>query len=106
MPLKFVGNVVRDFGVPAVSFLHRNFAASAESSETGLLSAPDQADERKLIMEATITQSGALYLAQHTHKKDRAGFFRHMRIAARNQPADRRTRALITRPVLHTDNGR
>jgi hypothetical protein len=57
-------------------------------------------------MEATITQSDALYLAQHRTNKDRAAFFRHIRIAAGFQAVDRRTRTLLVRPLRHADNGR
>lgn len=57
-------------------------------------------------MEATITQSGALYLAQR-NANARQKFFDEVRRAARKQQAaPRRLRTLLHRLTLHADNGR
>jgi hypothetical protein len=58
-------------------------------------------------MEPTLTQSGALYLAQHKIAKRRNSFFRRINAAARKQ-----TRGLVTLgkssslPPFNSDNGR
>ena len=57
-------------------------------------------------MEITLTQSGALYLAQHQNTKDRRRYFQHMRIAALSQRADVRTlRSITYLPLRNKDNG-
>ena len=58
-------------------------------------------------MEPTITQSGALYLAQHRKTINRLEYFQHMRIAALSQGAAVRTlRTLTHSPPPHSDNGK
>jgi hypothetical protein len=58
-------------------------------------------------MAPTITPSGGLYLAQHRKRKDRHGYFQHMRIAALSQAAAVQTSRTLTqwRPP-HSDNGK
>jgi hypothetical protein len=58
-------------------------------------------------MEATITQNGALYLAQQRNTQDRRKYFQRMRIAALNQRAVVRTLGTRTHWRLpHRDNGK
>jgi len=58
-------------------------------------------------MEATITQNGALYLAQQRNTQDRRKYFQRMRIAALNQRAVVRTLRTRTHwPLPHRDNGK
>ena len=58
-------------------------------------------------MEATITQSGALDLAQHRNASERKALFQHTRMAARRQATLRPTlRELVQRPLRQNDNGK
>ena len=58
-------------------------------------------------MEATITQNGALYLAQQRNTKDQRSYFQRMRIAALNQRVVVRTLRTRTHgPLRHRDNGK
>jgi hypothetical protein len=58
-------------------------------------------------MEPTLTQSGALYLAQHRIAKRRSAFFRRFRVAATNHAADLVTFGELARASsVHLDNGR
>jgi hypothetical protein len=58
-------------------------------------------------MEPTITQNGALYLAQQRTPEARRRYFQHMGIAAPNQSAVVRTlRTLMRWPLRHRDNGK
>jgi len=61
-------------------------------------------------MEPTLTQSWALYCAQHKTSKRRAAFFKKFRAAARKQSPDVRQQLtfgdLFIVPRLHKDNGR
>jgi len=60
-------------------------------------------------MHPTLTQSGALYLAQHKISKRRSAFFRQVRAATRNQLPEIRRQTLVDASVvrrLHRDNGR
>jgi hypothetical protein len=60
-------------------------------------------------MELTLTQSGALYLAQHKIPKHRSAPFRHLCAAGRKQSPDLRRQALVGASLirrLHPDNGR
>jgi len=60
-------------------------------------------------MQPTVTQSGALYLAQHEVSKRRAALYRQFRFALRNEPPDDRRIAFedaIAAPRFHRDNGR
>jgi hypothetical protein len=58
-------------------------------------------------MEPTITQNGALYLAQHRKTINQLEYFQRMRNAALSQGAAVRTlRTLRHSPPPHSDNGR
>ena len=60
-------------------------------------------------MELTLTQSGALYLAQHKISERRSSLFRHLRAAARKWSPDLRRQTLVDAFVVqrfHRDNGR
>lgn len=58
-------------------------------------------------MEATITENGAVSLAQQRKTNARQNFFDELRRAAREQPAEpRRLRTVLHRLTLHADNGR
>jgi hypothetical protein len=58
-------------------------------------------------MEATLTQSGALYLAQHKVEKRRSAFFRRIDVAARKQNPGIVTFGKSSRlPPFNRDNGR
>jgi hypothetical protein len=60
-------------------------------------------------MELTITQSSALYLAQHRISNRRSQFFRRLRIAGRDRSLDRSRRTFRRAPFaprFHGDNGR
>ncbi len=60
-------------------------------------------------MHQTLTQSGALYLAQYKISKRRSAFFRQMRAARRNQSPDLRRQTLVDASFagqFHQDNGR
>jgi hypothetical protein len=58
-------------------------------------------------MEPTLTQNGALYLAQHKMEKRRNAFFRHFNAAARKRNPDRVRFGKSSRlPVFSPDNGR
>jgi hypothetical protein len=46
-------------------------------------------------MQLTLTQSGALYLAQHRNSKRRSAPFRHLRTAGRKQSPDLRRQTLV-----------
>jgi hypothetical protein len=62
---------------------------------------------KKSNMEPTLTQSGALYLAQHKIAKRRRAFFRRSRAAGGKRIADIVTFGeLASLPVVHRDNGR
>jgi hypothetical protein len=60
-------------------------------------------------MEPTLTQSCALYYAQHKTSKRRAAFFKKFRAKAREQGPDVRRQLisgdLLIIPRLHQDNG-
>jgi hypothetical protein len=84
---------------------HNNFAASSDHPKRRF-SADNQWTKGNQLMEATITQSGALYLARR-NPKDRRRYFQQMRIAALDQGAVVRTLHNLTRsPLLHSDNGK
>jgi hypothetical protein len=58
-------------------------------------------------MEPTLTESGALYLAQHKVEKRRSAFFRRIKAAARKQNPGILTFGKSSRLALfNTDNGR
>ncbi len=60
-------------------------------------------------MEPTVTQSSALYLAQHKISKRRTAFFRRWRAVRKNQAPDLRRQTLCNgrhMPRFHRDNGR
>jgi hypothetical protein len=60
-------------------------------------------------MELTLTQSSALYLAQHKILKRRTAFFRRWRAGSKNQAHDLQRQALCSASVVsrfHQDNGR
>ncbi|PYJ29280.1 MAG: hypothetical protein DME90_05800 [Verrucomicrobia bacterium] len=61
-------------------------------------------------MEPTLTQSCALYYAQHKTSKGRAALFKKFRSAARKQGPDVRRQLtvgeLFIMPRSHKDNGR
>jgi len=46
-------------------------------------------------MQLTLTESGALYLAQHKIAKHRGALFRHRRVAVRKQSPDLRRQTLV-----------
>jgi hypothetical protein len=64
----------------------------------------------KINIEPTLTQNGALYLAQHRIFERRSAFFRKMRSAGSKRAPDIRRRLtlgeLIIGQRLHQDNGR
>lgn len=63
--------------------------------------------KRKLNMDPTLTQSGALYLAQHQIAKRRSAFFRRIKVAARKQTSGIVTSGKSSRlPPFNPDNGR
>lgn len=83
-----------------------SFAASIDRLRRPSLCGGYKPMKRKLV-EATITQSDALYLAQCRNMKDRRRYFQHMRSAALNQPAVVRTlRTLKHWPLRHSDIGK
>ena len=61
-------------------------------------------------MESTLTQNGALYLAQHRTAKERRAFFKLFRDRARRQGPDVRQPATFGEAAIvlrfHPDNGR
>src|SRR5260370_15870727 len=60
-------------------------------------------------MQLTLTQSGALYLAQHKISKRRSALFRQLRAAGRKQSPDLRQQTLVDASFVrrfHRDNGR
>jgi hypothetical protein len=57
-------------------------------------------------MEQTLTQSGALYLAQHKIAKRRSTFFRRFNVAARKQTPDIVTFGDLVSLPRYRDNGR
>jgi len=60
-------------------------------------------------MESTITQNGALYLAQHRIAKERRAFFKLFRDRARRQGPDVRGPVMFGEAAIvlgfHPDNG-
>jgi len=59
-------------------------------------------------MELTLTQSSALYLAQHKISKRRTALFRRWRAVRKNQVPDLRRQTFYNRPQVprfHQDNG-
>ena len=67
-------------------------------------------NKRRINMEPTLTQTRALYYAQHKTSKGRAALFRKFRAAARMQGPDVRQQLTFgdsfVVPRLHQDNGR
>ena len=58
-------------------------------------------------MDATITQSGALYLLQHKKPESRRGFFQRADNTRVTQAVNGRRNRVVVQPVVrHTDNGR
>jgi hypothetical protein len=60
-------------------------------------------------MQLTLTQSGALYLAQHKISKRSSALFRHLRDAGKKRFPDLRRQTLVDASLirrLHQDNGR
>ena len=60
-------------------------------------------------MELTLTQSGALYLANHKISKRRSALFRHLPAANLKQSPDLRRQTLVDASLIrrfYRDNGR
>jgi hypothetical protein len=74
------------------------------------VTAPPAQTNGELLMEPTLTQSCALYFAQHKTSKPRIALFQRFRVAASKQALATRRQVtnheLFRRLPLHRDNGR